>query len=473
MSYSIEPNYYQQYIFPPRLEDLLSPGHPARYIRAYVSGLNLLGLGFKLSLGPDGRPHYAETMKLSIWLYGYFRKVYSTRGMEYHCKNDIGFMWLSGLYRPDHSTLWKFFDDNRSAIKKLFKKITELAIKVGLVDFAIHAVDGTKIQGKVSTRTSWKYKSLERMLKDVDESINEIMEKIESANEEEQERNYELPEELQDQEKLKEKIESALQEMDRINRENLHKDDKDARMMKTGNNNKQMGYNCQAVVDEQSGLIVAQDVTNDENDTDMLVPMIEKVEETTGRQADETVADAGYYSPKQSLQTEEKGIEVLVNINKQILPETDENKFHKSRFTFDETTDEFICPLGKRLTFERVKNNRQKKRKLRVYRCHHKSCCPESMNCSREKRGRSIEMGSHFLALQRQIRKQKEPGNKEILARRKQIIEPVFGTIKENLRFRRFTVSGLDKVRTQWSLVCTVFNLRKLFKVWKEGKLVF
>jgi hypothetical protein len=201
--------------------------------------------------------------------------------------------------------------------------------------------------------------------------------------------------------------------------------------------------------------------------------MIEKVEETTGRQADETVADAGYYSPKQSLQTEEKGIEVLVNINKQILPETDENKFHKSRFTFDETTDEFICPLGKRLTFERVKNNRQKKRKLRVYRCHHKSCCPESMNCSREKRGRSIEMGSHFLALQRQIRKQKEPGNKEILARRKQIIEPVFGTIKENLRFRRFTVSGLDKVRTQWSLVCTVFNLRKLFKVWKEGKLVF
>ena len=64
------------------------------------------------------------------------------------------------------------------------------------------------------------------------------------------------------------------------------------------------------------------------------------------------------------------------------------------------------------------------------------------------------------------------PGNKEILARRKQIVEPVFGVIKEAMGFRRFTVSGLDKVKTQWSLICTTFNLRKLFKVWIEGKLV-
>jgi hypothetical protein len=309
------------------------------------------------------------------------------------------------------------------------------------------------------------------MLKDVDSSIAEIMDKIESANKEESERDFRLPEELQDQEKLKEKLESILNEMKSINREHLHKNDKEARMMKNGKS-KDLGYNGQAVVDETSGLIVAQDVTNDENDTMMLVPMIEKVEETVGKRAEETIADAGYYSPDQILQSEEKEVDVLVNINKQIAPETEENKYHKSKFTYDEDKDEFVCPLGKRLTFERIKNNRQKKYKIRVYRCHHKKCCTEVKNCSDEKRGRSIEMGPHYKALQRQIRKQKEPGNKEILARRKQIVEPVFGTIKETMKFRRFTVNGLEKVKTQWSLVCTTFNLRKLFKVWKTGNLV-
>ena len=81
-------------------------------------------------------------------------------------------------------------------------------------------------------------------------------------------------------------------------------------------------------------------------------------------------------------------------------------------------------------------------------------------------------MGPHHEVLQRQIQKQKEPGNKEILAKRKQIVEPVFGIIKEVLGFRRFTVRGLENVKTQWSLICTTYNLRKLFKLWTEGKLV-
>jgi len=85
--------------------------------------------------------------------------------------------------------------------------------------------------------------------------------------------------------------------------------------------------------------------------------------------------------------------------------------------------------------------------------------------------GRKITMGPHYQALIRQLEKQKIPEKKKELYKRKSIVEKVFGFIKEILGFRRFTVRGLENVKTQWSLICTTYNLRKLYKVWKEGNL--
>ncbi len=82
-------------------------------------------------------------------------------------------------------------------------------------------------------------------------------------------------------------------------------------------------------------------------------------------------------------------------------------------------------------------------------------------------------MGPHYQALMRQHEKQKIPEKKNWLRWRKAIVEPVFGIIKEFMGFRRFTVRGLENVRTQWSLICTAFDLRKLYKLWTAGKLVF
>jgi transposase len=469
MSYSLEPDYYQQYLFPLCLEDLVPRDHPARFIRAFVDSIELEKLGFRSSPGINGRPHYSNSMKLKIWLYGYFRKIYSTRQLEDACRNDVGLLWLAGLHHPDHNTLWSFFDSNRRAMRKLFKSVTRTALKAGLIGFTLHALDGTKIQAKVSTRTGWKYEDLAKMLKEVDSSVDEIVKKIRTTNKKDVD-NFKLPEELQDQQTLKKKIERILGEMNEINREHLHKDDKDARMMKKGNTS-EFCYNSQAVVDADSNLIVAEDVTNAEKDNNMLVPMIENGEENLGALAEETLADGGYYAPEQLTEADAKGIGVLVNLDGQILPRED-NKFHKSNFIYDKEKDVFICPMGKELIFERIKHGPKRRRDIRVYRCHHKKVCIESNICSRDKRGKSIEKEPYYEFLQRQIQKQKDPGNKEILARRKQIVEPVFGTIKEVLKFRRFTVKGLDRVKTQWSLICTTFNLRKLFKVWTKGNLI-
>jgi hypothetical protein len=295
-------------------------------------------------------------------------------------------------------------------------QVTYTAWKNGLVGLVLHALDGTKIRAWVSDDSGWHYPSLKKKLySGIDEVLNEIEECGKGSS---------------------------------------------------------FCFNAQAVVDDASGLIVAQDVVNEEADNGLLVPMIEKVEANLGGIAEETVADAGYYSPKQLLEAEDKGFDILVDINKAISPK-EAKKFHKSKFTYDAAKDVFICPLGKELHFEGTREDRQGKYRERIYRCKCFKDCPERDACGREKKGRKITMGPHYQALMRQLEKQKIPEKKKELSRRKAIVERVFAFIKEVMGFRRFTVRGCEKVRTQWSLICTAYNLSKLFRLWRLGKQVF
>ncbi len=84
-----------------------------------------------------------------------------------------------------------------------------------------------------------------------------------------------------------------------------------------------------------------------------------------------------------------------------------------------------------------------------------------------------ITMGPHYGTVQRQIEKQNDPEKKEQLSRRKAIVEKVFAFIKVVLGFHRFIYRGLEKVRAQWALLCISYNLWKLYKFWRAGKLVF
>ena len=82
-------------------------------------------------------------------------------------------------------------------------------------------------------------------------------------------------------------------------------------------------------------------------------------------------------------------------------------------------------------------------------------------------------MPIHYDSLLRHIEKHEETGQKENLKSRGATVEPVFGIIKEIFGFRRYTMHGLENVKTQWSLVCTSYNLFKLFKHWKAKRLFF
>jgi transposase len=183
MSNMVEADYRQQWLFPPSLEDLVPAGHPARLVREFVDALDLEELGFKTEAAETGRPCYAASLQIKVILYGYMNRNRSTRSWERACYNDIGMLWLTGMNYPDHTTLWRCWNENRAGLRKLFRQLLVIATAADLVGLVLHAIDGTKIVSMASERQGWHRKSLEEKLKQLDQAIDEIMKQTEETQE--------------------------------------------------------------------------------------------------------------------------------------------------------------------------------------------------------------------------------------------------------------------------------------------------
>jgi hypothetical protein len=387
--------------------------------------------------------------------------------MERACLDNIAVRWLTGNQTPDHNTLWRFFDKNREALGELVKQSARVAMKNDLVGMVLHAVDGTKIRARASRETAHHREDLEKALKGLDASINEMGQAIEESA---GEGGYRLPAEMKDPQARKEAIQKALAELEEADTKSLQPAEPDARMMECDGRTA-FSYNAQAVVDEQNGLIVGQDVVNQENDKGLLAPMIEKVEETVGETAEETVADKGYSSAQDLDETEERGYDALVSLRRNVAPPEGTKPFHASRFTYDAERDCVICPLGQELVFQRAKRARRGRGSLRVYRCKNWRDCPVRKDCSKQRRGRTIELSKHSAAVERQRLKHRQDGNQTKLRKRAQTVEPIFALIKDTHGFRKWHVRNLEAVKAQWALVCTTVNLSKMYRFWRQGAL--
>jgi transposase len=468
MSYEKTPDRSQIFLLPPSLDDWLPEDHPARFIAAFVEFLDLPGLGFEVGHAPTGRPRYSAQLLLGVFLYCYFDRIRSLRRMERACLENIALMWLTGNEHPDHNTLWRFFRDNKEAIRKVLKQSVRVAADANLIGMVLHAVDGTKIEAQASCKNAYYRKKLDKALDRADASITEMEELLE-ASEEAGIDSYRLPEDLADAKKRREKIRKSLAELDEAGVNSLQPSEPDARIMKC-DGKMVFSYNAQAVTDAKAGIIVGEDVVTQETDHGLLTSMIDTVKETTGAVAETTLADKGYSAGKDLAQAEEKGYEVLVNLGNNVDPAEGDKPFHTSRFAHDSEQDCCICPLGNKLQFRSNKNARYGDGKLRVYHCAEYKDCPKRWQCSSNKRGRTIELSEHHEAVTRQRAKQKDDEAKAKLARRGVIVEPTFAVAKEVLEFRRWSYRYFEANRAQWSLICSTVNLRKLYKAWLKGE---
>jgi len=469
MSQEIRADYSQMWMFPPSLEDLLEKDHPARFIREFVDALDLQALGFRMRKGEEGRPNYAADLLLKVWLYGYLERIRSSRRLEKACRQHVALMWLTGMHYPDHNSLWRFWKDNRKALKGVFRQTVRVALNAGLVDMVVNALDGTKIAARASTDKAWFQKKLEKRLQQLDFLLDQAIKEVEEAEKQES-GEYRLPQELAEKQKLREKIQESLTQLKEQGRESMHPAEPEAPMMKT-REGKKLGYNAQAVVDSKAGVIVAGDVTTDQNDVRQLVPMLETVHSTMGRVAEETVADGGYFSGEQLEQAHKAGFPVVVNLEQVRKAEEEGGPYHSSKFFYDSENDCYLCPRGEKLFYEGVRKHKDKTYAVRSYRCTCARQCPVRWDCSQDRRGRCIARSPYAEAVQRQQEKQQEKSKADLLRRRMVIAEPAFARVKHWLDFRRWTMAGLEKVRSQWLFVCALLNLGKIYSVWRDGKL--
>lgn len=466
MSHQLKTDYSQIFLLPPSIEDWVEKDHPARFIREFVELLDIKELGFKVEDNEEGRPYYSSDVLLKVWLYGYFNRIRSPRQLEKMTKENHPMIWLVTMHRPDHNTLWRFWRDNNKAIKKLFKETVNTAINLKLVSFVLGAVDGSKIRALSSNKWLMNEKDIEKLLKKVDESISDLEKDIERSQREDLDCDTRLPKELEDREKLREKIKRAQKEIRGNERKKININEQEARVMLT-DRKKDTGYNAQAVVDSKHRIIIAEDVLNEENDFHLLVPMINKVKEITGTVPDKIVADTGYGIGEQLSEAENSGYDVLTN-----LKGIENNKpYDSSKFEYNAQKDVMICPEGKELIYESSSLYKETKAHMRKYKCTHYKECSVRWLCSKSKTGRRVKLTPYVDVIKRQRQKHEIEDNRELLQKRKTIVEPVFGWIKQLDNFRRFTLNGLQNAKLQWSIVCATVNLRTIYKFWATGSL--
>jgi len=466
MARPITADYGQQFLLPPALEDWVGPDHPARFLREFVEQLDLPALGFLTPTAVEGRPPYAPSLLLKIWLYGYFQRIRSTRKLEAACRDHLPLLWLCGLEGPDHNTLWRFWRDHKAALRAVFKQTVQLALHTGCVGLALQALDGTKIEAMASGYSGWSKEQMEQLLKALDAQLEQTELKVLEKNQPLDHPGPSLPADLAQRQVLREKIQAGLAQLAADGRSHYHPVEPQARRMKVSGRNR-YAYNAQALADAQQGILVACYATGQETDVGQLAPMIEQAKENLGPAAHDTctLADGGYGAGADLQAAAAQHHQVLAPPLRH--PAQTAAAYTAEHFRYDASGRSVTCPRGEQLDYEG--STTKKGKVVQRFRCHCRDC-PVRAQCTVDPKGRQIEVWPHTTTVQAMRERLKEPSTYRLWARRKEIIERIFGQIKQHEGLRRWTVWGLEAVRTQWSLMCATLNLRIIYRRWRTGR---
>jgi transposase len=464
------------WMFPPTLEELIPGDHVARYVAAFVDELDRAAW-LELGVAPDGAARgalaYHPRLLLGVWLYGFMVGVRSSRKLERACRDQVPFLWLSGWQRPDHNTLWRFYQAHRAGMRQLLKRTVRVAVASGLVDLAVQAVDGTRVAGSAARERTLDAAGLAALLGRTEAAIADLEAQNTSGEEPPPAR---LPAELTELGRLRERIREAQAQVaatDGPTRANVT--DPDATLQKTRGGGFQVGYNAQAMVvgvaapDGAGGagglLITAADVTSDRDDHGQLVPLVEQAAAITEAEVPLTLADGGYHSAANLAACAKLGRTVLMPDPQAPKPDA---VYHKDRFAYDAATDTFTCPRGQPLAFYSIDTREAGGPPIRRYRAEQAACaaCPVRAACTTATAtGRSITLGPDDAQLRAHRTVMTTDDAKAAYRRRKALPEPAFGILKEQQAARRFLLRGLDDVKAEWSLLATAFNLRTLARI--------
>jgi transposase len=444
----------QMFLLPPSLKDWLPEGHLAYFVSDLVDQLDLSAIEQVYEREERGYPPYHPRMMVKVLLYAECVGVRSSRKIEKRLVEDVAFRVLGAGNTPSFRTIAEFRSRHLKELAGLFAQVLTVCWKSGLVSLKHVALDGTKIRANASKHKAMSYGRMKETRARLEKEIEERFRSNERLDEEEDrkfgfdKRGDELPEDLVIREKRLAKIKeamAALEEEARAEEEaaksvdagqpaetattpsrkkrgpkpkdppGTPKDkaqrnftDPDSRIMKNSDKAFIQAYNAQAIVDGESQVIIAADLTNKASDVTHLPDMVKQVESNLNRKPRELSADAGYFSEKNVTFLEKRKIAAYIPPDKQ-----------KHSASVEPP------PRGR---------------------------IPASLSCK-----------------DRMRRKLRTVRGRKTYALRKQIVEPVFGQVKTVQGVRQFLLRSKLKVRAEWLIVCTAHNILKLFRSGKPA----
>ncbi len=381
----------QKLLFPDVIDDYITEDNPVRFIDAFVDNLDLEGLGFqKAQLAPTGRPPYHPGDLLKLYIYGYLNRARSSRGLEKEAHRNVEVIWLLRKLRPDFKTIADFRKDNTKAFKQVFRQFILLCRELDLFGGELIAIDGSKFKAVNSKHRNFTKKKLKKALKHIDAKIEQYLEELDRADEEEADvqkpRAKELKEKIEQLRRRKDSYNKLKEDLETSGESQVSLTDPDSRSMPKSPK-VDVGYNVQAAVDDKHKLIVEQDATNAVTDDDQLSRTAIQAKEAMGVDHVKVVADMGYYHGDEIKACEKAGIEPYVS-----KPLTSANRklglYGKEKFTYDPQRDCYRCPAGQELTYRF--DTFELGRHIRYYTTTACRSCQIKAQCTRNKESRRI-----------------------------------------------------------------------------------
>ena len=345
-------------LLPPSIQEWLPEQHLARFVVDLVEQLDLGEITSRYG-GSGGKRAYHPAMLVALLFYGYATGVFSSRKLEQATHDSVAFRYITGDEHPDHATIASFRKRFLAELQGLFKQILVLAMTLGVMRLGRVSLDGTKVQGNASKHKAMSWGHANKLERQLEGEVQRLLELAQRADQEGEQAPQELdiPEELQRREErlaaireAKEKIKERAQERHAAEqaeyeaklkrrqereaatgkklggrppnkpkagpkeKDQVNFTDEESRIMPGADGEFIQGYNAQAVVEQDSHMVVAKHVsqaTNDKQEMEPALNELDKVADELGK-PEVLVADAGYHSKENVERCVEQDIEAYI-----------------------------------------------------------------------------------------------------------------------------------------------------------------
>lgn len=471
----ILPKNRQQYEFI-SLEDFIDKNNAVRFVDAFVEKLELNKLGFKLNtVKTEGRPSYQTSLFLKIYIYGYLNGIRSSRKLEKECCRNIELQWLCGSLKPNYHSIADFRKVNPLALRNTFKLFVLFLKDADLISGNVVAIDGTKSRAHNSKKNNYNAKKIKRHLDYIEEKTSEYLAQLDAAdvNEKSEKLDY-IQQKIDRLKEHKIKYDLIAKQIEETGEVQVSTTDPDSRALLIHGQVVEIAYNTQAAVDDKHKLVVATQTLN-RNDRNALYNAVKEVQANLEQNEFTVLADKGYNNAKEIESTQKAGVTTIVAqqeiVNSNAKGTTPD--YLVTKFTYNKESDTYTCPENQTLRSTgtlHTKHREHSSHKFKKYRTPACKTCPVKHLCTVRSEGREIERGEFAEALELNNKNYKE--QYALYRKRQEINEHIFGTIKRVWGYYYTNLKGLNKVNGEWSLIMTVYNMKRTINILGFDKLM-